>query len=141
LDGFQTGLSRAVMLHKRAWCLEAFDGLDPERMARYNAPRIAQLLRDPGIVRNRQKVRAAVSNARAFLAFVEHDGSFDAFLWSFVAGAPKQYHRRSLRDLPARSRAPGRMSAALVQRGFRLVGPTICYAVMQAAGVVRGPVG
>jgi len=137
LDGFQAGLSWAVILHKRARFLEAFDGFDPERMARYNAPKIAQLLRDPGIVRNRQKVRAAVSNARAFLAFVEHDGSFDAFLWSFVAGAPKQYHRRSLRDLPARSRESDRMSAALVQRGFRFVGPTICYAFMQAVGMVN----
>ncbi len=137
LDGFQAGLSWAVILHKRARFLEAFDGFDPERMARYDAHKIAQLLRDPGIVRNRQKVRAAVSNARAFLAFVEHDGSFDAFLWSFVGAAPRQFHRRSLRDLPARSRESDRMSAALVQRDFRFVGPTICYAFMQAVGMVN----
>ncbi len=137
LDGFQAGLSWAVILHKRARFLDAFDGFDPERLARYDARKIAQLLRDPGIVRNRQKVRAAVSNARAFLAFVEHDGSFDGFLWSFVGGAPKQYHRRSLRDLPARSRESDRMSAALVRRDFRFVGPTICYAFMQAVGMVN----
>jgi len=137
LDGFQAGLSWAVILHKRARFLDAFDGFDPERLARYDARKIEQLLRDPGIVRNRQKVRAAVSNARAFLAFVEHDGSFDGFLWSFVGGAPKQYHRRSLRDLPARSRESDRMSAALVRRNFRFVGPTICYAFMQAVGMVN----
>jgi len=137
LDGFQAGLSWAVILHKRARFLDAFDGFDPERLARYDARKIEQLLRDPGIVRNRQKVRAAVSNARAFLAFVEHDGSFDGFLWSFVGGAPKQYHRRSLRDLPARSRESDRMSAALVRRDFRFVGPTICYAFMQAVGMVN----
>ena len=137
LDGFQAGLSWAVILHKRARFLDAFDGFDPERLARYDARKIAQLLRDPGIVRNRQKVRAAVSNARAFLAFVEQDGSFDGFLWSFVGGAPKQYHRRSLRDLPARSRESDRMSAALVRRNFRFVGPTICYAFMQAVGMVN----
>src|SRR2546421_11261259 len=114
LDGFQAGLSWAVILHKRARFLEAFDGFDPERMARYDAHKTAQLLRDPGIVRNRQKVRAAVSNARAFLAFVEHRGSFDAFLWSFVAGAPEQYHRRILADLPAPSPQTEPMSAAVV---------------------------
>jgi len=137
LDGFQAGLSWAVILHKRARFLEACDEFDPERMARYQAPKLAQLLRDPGIVRNRQKVRAAVSNARAFLEFREREGSFDAFLWGFVGHAPKQYRRRSLRDLPARSRESDRMSAALTQRGFRFVGPTICYAFMQAVGMVN----
>ncbi|HYT99299.1 MAG TPA: DNA-3-methyladenine glycosylase I [Gemmatimonadales bacterium] len=137
LDGFQAGLSWAVILHKRVRFLEAFDGFDPERMARYQAPKIGQLLRDPGIVRNRQKVRAAVSNARAFLEFRAREGSFDAFLWSFVGHTPKQYRRRSLRDLPARSRESDRMSAALTQRGFRFVGPTICYAFMQAVGMVN----
>src|SRR2546429_7094970 len=127
LDGFQAGLSWAVILHKRARFLDAFDGFDPERLARYDARKIAQLLRDPGIVRNRQKVRAAVSNARAFLAFVEHDGSFDAVLWSFVAGAPKHNHRPNLRDLPAPSRQSDPMSAALLPRGLRFAGPTICF--------------
>ena len=137
LDGFQAGLSWRVILQKRARFLEVFDGFDPERMARYDRKRIAQLLKDPGIVRNRQKVTAAVANARAFLAFREREGSFATFLWSFVGGVPKQYHRRRLRDLPARSRESDAMSAALAERGFRFVGPTICYAFMQAVGMVN----
>src|SRR5437667_5769581 len=137
LDGFQAGLSWAVILHKRARFLEAFDGFDPERMARYDRKKIAQLLKDPGIVRNRQKVNAAIGNARAFLAFQESGASFGDFLWGFVGGAPKQYRRRTLRDLPARSRESDAMSAALVQRRFRFVGPTICYAFMQAVGMVN----
>ena len=137
LDGFQAGLSWRVILHKRARFLEAFDGFDPERMARYDRKKMAQLLRDPGIVRNRQKVNAAVGNARAFLEFREREGSFDAFLWSFVRGVPKQYHRRAVRDLPARTRESDAMSAALGDRGFRFVGPTICYAFMQAVGMVN----
>lgn len=137
LDGFQAGLSWSVILNKRARFLEVFDGFDPERMARYDRRRIAQALRDPGIVRNRQKVEAAVANARAFLDFREKEGSFDTFLWSFVGGAPRQNARRSLGQLPARSRESDRMSEALVGRGFRFVGPTICYAFMQAVGMVN----
>src|SRR5437763_5669989 len=137
LDGFQAGLSWPVILHKRARFLEAFDGFDPQRMARYDGRKIAQLLKDPGIVRNRQKVNAAIGNARAFLAFQENGASFGDFLWGFVGGTPKQYRRRTLRDLPARSRESDAMSAALVQRGFRFVGPTICYAFMQAVGMVN----
>jgi len=138
LDGFQAGLSWRVILNKRARFLEAFDGFDPERIARYDRKKIASLLKDPGIVRNRQKVQAAVTNARAFLELQGGgNGSFDRFLWGFVGGAPKQYARRSLRDLPARSRESDRMSAALVERGFRFVGPTICYAFMQAVGMVN----
>jgi len=137
LDGFQAGLSWRVILHKRARFLEAFDGFDPERMARYDRKKIAQLLKDPGIVRNRQKVRAAVSNARAFLQFQEQGASFGALLWGCVGGTPKQYRRRTLRDLPARSRESDAMSAALAERGFRFVGPTICYAFMQAVGMVN----
>src|SRR5438552_2734734 len=103
------------------------DGFDPERMARYDRKKIAQLLKDPGIVRNRQKVAAAVSNARAFLEFSAREGPFGRFLWSFVGAAPKQNRRRSLRDLPARTRESDAMSDALVDRGFHFVGPTICY--------------
>ena len=136
LDGFQAGLSWRVILHKRARFLEAFDRFNPDRMARYDRKKIAQLLRDPGIVRNRQKVNAAIGNARAFLDFQESRGSFGDFLWGFVGGTPKQYRRRTLRDLPARSRESDAMSAALVERGFRFVGPTICYAFMQAVGMV-----
>lgn len=137
LDGFQAGLSWSVILNKRARFLEVFEGFDPERMARYDGRRLAQILKDPGIVRNRQKVEAAVTNARALLEFQETDGSFDAFLWSFVGGAPKQNARRSLRQLPARTKESDRMSEALVTRGFRFVGPTICYAFMQAVGMVN----
>jgi len=137
LDGFQAGLSWRVILHKRARFLEAFDRFNPERMARYDRKKIAQLLKDPGIVRNRQKVNAAIGNARAFLDFQESNGSFGDFLWGFVGGTPKQYRRRTLRDLPARSRESDAMSAALVERGFRFVGPTICYAFMQAVGMVN----
>src|SRR5881296_1387914 len=137
LDGFQAGLSWRVILHKRAGFLEAFDGFDPDRMARYDRKKIAQILKDPGIVRNRQKVNAAIGNARAFLEFQEKGASFGDFLWGFVGGTPKQYRRRTLRDLPARSRESDAMSAALVERGFRFVGPTICYAFMQAVGMVN----
>jgi len=137
LDGFQAGLSWSTILNKRAHFLEVFDGFDPERMARYDRRRIAKLLKDPGIVRNRQKVESAVSNARALLEFQEKEGSFDAFLWEFVGGAPKQNARRSLRQLPARTRESDRMSESLVSRGFRFVGPTICYAFMQAVGMVN----
>ncbi len=110
---------------------------DPERMARYDRRRIAQVLKDPGIVRNRQKIQAAVANARALLEFREREGSFDTFLWSFVGGAPKQNARRSLRQLPARTKESDHMSEALIGRGFRFVGPTICYAFMQAVGMVN----
>jgi len=137
LDGFQAGLSWRVILHKRARFLEVFDGFDPERMVRFHRKKIAQILKDPGIVRNRQKVNAAIGNARAFLEFQEKDGSFGDFLWGFVGGIPKQFRRRTLRDLPARSRESDAMSAALTERGFRFVGPTICYAFMQAVGMVN----
>jgi len=137
LDGFQAGLSWRVILHKRARFLEVFDGFDPERMVRFDRKRIAQILKDPGIVRNRQKVNSAIGNARAFLEFQETDGSFGAFLWNFVGGKPKQFRRRTLRDLPARSRESDAMSAALTERDFRFVGPTICYAFMQAVGMVN----
>ena len=137
LDGFQAGLSWSVILNKRARFLEVFDGFDPEKMARYTPRRIERALQDPGIVRNRQKVEAAVKNAKAFLELCEKEGSFDGFLWSFVGGVPKQNARRSLRELPARTKESDRMSEALLERGFRFVGPTICYAFMQAVGMVN----
>src|SRR5438132_2787486 len=130
LDGFQAGLSWSTILNKRAHFLEVFDGFDPERMARYDRRRIAKLLKDPGIVRNRQKVESAVSNARALLEFQEKEGSFDAFLWKFVGGALKQNARRSLRQLPARTRVSDRMSESLVCRGFRVYDLSICVATM-----------
>ena len=137
LDGFQAGLSWSIILNKRAGFLKAFDGFDPERMARYDRRKIAQLLKDPGIIRNRQKIDAAIGNAKRFLEFREREGSFDEFLWSFVRGMPKQNSRRSLRQLPARTKESDRMSAALVERDFRFVGSTICYAFMQAVGMVN----
>src|SRR5256714_5585688 len=137
LDGCQAGLSWSIILNKRARFLEVFDGFDPERMARYDGRRMARILKDPGIVRNRQKIQAAVTNAKALLEFQQKEGSFDTFLWRFVGGAPKQNARRSLRQLPARTKESDRMSDALVERGFRFVGPTICYAFMQAVGMVN----
>jgi DNA-3-methyladenine glycosylase I len=137
LDGFQAGLSWAIILRKREAFLRAFDGFDPDRMARYGAARRRALLADPGIVRNRQKIDAAIGNARAFLDLRESGVSFGRFLWEFVDGRPKQNAWRTLRRIPARSRESERMSTALVERGFRFVGPTICYAFMQAVGMVN----
>jgi len=137
LDGFQAGLSWAIILRKRDSFLEAFDGFDPTRMARYDRRRIAKLLKNPGIVRNRQKVESAIASARAFLDLKESGTSFDAFLWQFVGGAPRRYARKTTRSIPAQSRESEAMSEALVARGFRFVGPTICYAFMQAVGMVN----
>lgn len=137
LDGFQAGLSWAIILRKRDAFLEAFDGFDPERMARYTAARRRRLLADPGIVRNRQKIDAAIANARAFLDMREAGQRFGPFLWSFVEGETKQNRWRSIRQIPATSAESERMSKALVERGFRFVGPTICYAFMQAVGMVN----
>jgi len=137
LDGFQAGLSWITILRKREGFLRAFDGFDPERMARYRAARIQKLLSDPGIIRNRQKVNAAVTNARAYLEFEKGGESFGTFLWSFTGGRTLQPGRRSLTDVPARTPESEAMSKALVKRGFRFVGPTICYAFMQATGMVN----
>jgi DNA-3-methyladenine glycosylase I len=137
LDGFQAGLSWAIILRKREHFLKAFDGFEPQRMARYTKKRIARLLKDPGIVRNRQKVEAAVTNARAFLRLADAGEAFDTFLWGFVGGTPKRNTWKTLRQIPAQSKESERMSKALVERGFRFVGPTICYAFMQAVGMVN----
>jgi DNA-3-methyladenine glycosylase I len=137
LDGFQAGLSWAIILRKRDAFLRAFEGFNPDKMARYDARRIAKILRDPGIVRNKQKVKSAVGNARAFLAMHDAGESFDAFLWQFVGGRPKVNAWKTLRRLPAETKESQAMSKALVERGFRFVGPTICYAFMQAVGMVN----
>lgn len=137
LDGFQAGLSWQLILRRRAHLRRAFDGFDPERLARYDGRKIAALLRDPGIIRNRQKVAAAVRNARAYLELRAAGVAFGEFLWQFVGGAPKQNHRRSLREIPAETRESRALSRALRQRGFAFVGPTIVYAFMQAAGLVN----
>src|SRR3989454_9859231 len=137
LDGFQAGLSWAIILRKRDAFLSAFERFNPEKMARYDARRIAKILRDPGIVRNQQKVKSAVGNARAFMKMKDAGESFDQFLWQFVGGKPKVNAWKTVRGVPAETKESTAMSKALLERGFRFVGPTICYAFMQAVGIVN----
>ena len=137
LDGFQAGLSWAIILRKREGFLVAFDGFDPVRMARYDGLKRRKLLSNTAIVRNRQKIDAAIGNARAFLELREAGVSFGTFLWEFVDGRTKHNAWKTLRQIPAKSKESERMSKALVERGFRFVGPTICYAFMQAVGMVN----
>lgn len=137
LDAFQAGLSWSTILNKRERFRHAFDGFDAHRIARYSRRSVARLMADAGIVRNRQKIEATIGNARAFLAVQERHGSFDAFIWSFVGGAPRQPVRKTLRQIPATSAESDRMGRALRELGFRFVGSTICYAYMQAAGLVN----
>jgi DNA-3-methyladenine glycosylase I len=137
LDAFQAGLSWAIVMKKREGFRRAFAGFDPARVARFTDTRIEKLLSDDGIIRNRLKVFAARSNARAFLAVQKEFGSFDRYVWQFTGGRPRVNHWRSLRQLPARTAQSDAMSADLKARGFRFVGSTICYAYMQAAGMVN----
>jgi DNA-3-methyladenine glycosylase I len=137
LEGAQAGLSWLTILRKRDAYRRAFDGFDPARVARYTEKRQQKLLADPGIVRNRQKVAAAVANARAFLATAGEFGSFDAYLWRFVGGAPRQNRFRRLADVPARTAESDALAKDLRARGFGFVGTTICYAFMQAIGMVN----
>ena len=137
LEGAQAGLSWATVLKKREHYRRVFDGFDPERIARYDARKVAALLADPGIIRNRAKVAAAIGNAQAFLALQAGGRSFADFLWSFVGGVPIQNHWRSLAEVPARTAESDAMSKALAKAGFKFVGSTICYAFMQAAGMVN----
>ena len=137
LDGFQAGLSWAIILSKRDAFHTAFDRFDPDKMARYTAARRRRLLADAGIVRNRQKIDSAISNARAYLALRESGVLFGTFLWGFVDGVPKLNRWDSLKRIPAKSPESERMSKALIERGFHFVGPTICYAFMQAVGMVN----
>ncbi|MBI4543650.1 MAG: DNA-3-methyladenine glycosylase I [Gemmatimonadetes bacterium] len=137
LDGAQAGLSWFTILSKRAAYRAAFEGFDPERIARFEAGRVVELLRNPGIVRNRQKIESTVTNARALLRLQDELGSFAHFLWHFVGGRPRRNAWRALAELPARTPESEAMSRALLQRGFRFVGPTICYAFMQATGMVN----
>jgi DNA-3-methyladenine glycosylase I len=135
LDGAQAGLSWITILRKRESYRRAFHGFDPERMARYDDSDVRRLLADPGIVRNRLKVRAFIQNARAFLEFGE--GDFGRLLWSFVGGEPRQNAWRSLDELPTATDESKAMSRELKRQGFSFVGPTICYAFMQAVGMVN----
>jgi DNA-3-methyladenine glycosylase I len=136
LEGAQAGLSWITILKKRARYREVFDRFDPTRVARYDKRKIAALLKDPGIVRNRLKIDSAVSNAQAVLAVQDEHGSLERYLWQFV-GRPIRNHPRSMRDVPARTEVSDAMSDALRRRGFRFVGSTICYAFMQAVGMVQ----
>lgn len=137
LEGAQAGLSWLTILRKRPAYRVAFAGFDPEEVARFDAARVAALLADPGIVRNRLKVEAAVTNARAFLAVREEFGSFSAYQWRFVDGRPIQNAWKSVREIPASTPVSEAMSRDLKRRGFRFVGSTICYAHMQAVGMVN----
>lgn len=136
LDGFQAGLSWITILRKRDNFRQAFDGFEPERIARWGPARIQQLMGNPGIIRNRAKLEGSVKNARGYLALRETKDGFADYLWSFVGGEPKVNHRRSIRQLPAETKESRAMSKTLKEKGFTFVGPTICYAFMQATGMV-----
>ena len=137
LEGAQAGLSWSTILNKRAGYRRAFDNFDAPRVARYDGRKIRQLLANAEIVRNRLKIRAAVQNAKAFLAVQKEFGSFDAYIWQFVGGRPIQNNWRSLAQIPARTAESDAMSGDLAKRGFKFVGSTICYAFMQATGMVN----
>jgi DNA-3-methyladenine glycosylase I len=137
LEGAQAGLSWDTILKKRENYRAAFDGFDPERIARYDAKKARKLLANPGIVRNRLKVAAAIRNAKLFADVQREFGSFDRYIWQFVGGSPKQKSRTSRGRMPARTRESDAMSEDLKRRGFKFVGSTICYAFMQAVGMVN----
>jgi DNA-3-methyladenine glycosylase I len=136
LEGAQAGLSWITILRKRPAYRKAFDRFDPRKVAKYDARKKRALLADAGIVRNRLKIEAAVSNARAFLAVQQEFGSFDAYIWQFVGGRPKVNRPRTMKAVPAQTPESDAMSRDLKKRGFRFVGSTICYAFMQAVGMV-----
>jgi DNA-3-methyladenine glycosylase I len=137
LEGAQAGLSWSTILNKRENYRRAFDNFDPKKVATYDEDKIARLLQDPGIVRNRLKVRSAVQNAQAFLRVQEEFGSFDAYVWQFVGGQPIQNTWRSLSEIPAETDESRALSKDLKKRGFNFVGPTIIYAFMQSVGLVN----
>jgi DNA-3-methyladenine glycosylase I len=137
LEGAQAGLSWSTILHKREGYRRAFARFDPAKVARFDEQRVEALLLDPSIVRNRLKVTSTVSNAHATLAVQQELGSLDAYLWSFVGGTPIVNRRRRLTDIPAETDESRAMSKDLKRRGFRFVGPTVCYAFMQATGMVN----
>ncbi|MBN1430550.1 MAG: DNA-3-methyladenine glycosylase I [Anaerolineae bacterium] len=137
LEGMQAGLSWMTILKKRENFRRAFDNFDAQAVAAYDERKIAALLSDTGIIRNRAKIKAAVGNAQAFLEVQEMFGSFDAYIWEFVDGKPIKNAWRTMRDIPAQTDLSVRLSKDLIQRGFRFVGPTIIYAHMQATGMVN----
>lgn len=137
LEGAQAGLSWSTVLNKRRRYREVFDGFDPEKVASYDEAKVAVLLADPGIIRNKLKVRSAISNAQLFLEIQAQHGSFDGYIWQFVGGAPKINRWRKLAEIPATTPESDLMSRTLKKAGFRFVGSTICYAFMQATGMVN----
>ena len=137
LEGAQAGLSWLTILRKRESYRRAFAGFDPASVARFDRRKVRALLADPGIVRNRMKIESAIANARAFLEIQDELGGFDSFVWRFVGGAPKVNAWKSPREVPASTAESKAMSRELVRRGMRFVGPTICYAFMQAVGLVN----
>jgi len=136
LEGAQAGLAWETILDKRAGYRRAFARFEPAAVARFTARDVRRLLRDPGIVRHEGKIRAAIANARAFLEVRREHGTFDRFVWSFVAGGPRRRRPRTARDVPSRTAQSDALSRELKRRGFAYVGSTICYAFMQAAGLV-----
>jgi DNA-3-methyladenine glycosylase I len=137
LEGAQAGLSWETILRKREAYRAAFDQFDPAKVARYDAKRAAKLMANDGIVRNRLKIASAISNAKAFLAVQKEFGSFDKYLWQFVGGQPIVNRRKSMKEVPARTAESDALSKDLLKRGFKFVGSTICYAMMQAVGMVN----
>ena len=137
LEGAQAGLSWATILKKRQTYRRAYDNFNATTIAKYSSRKVASLLADQGIVRNRLKIAASIDNARAFLALQKEFGSFDAYIWSFVGGMPRQNSREPLKQVPARTAESDAVSKDLQKRGFRFVGSTICYAYMQAVGMVN----
>ena len=137
LEGAQAGLSWITILKKRENYWKAFDGFRAEKIARYGARDVKRLLGDAGIVRNRLKIAAAITNAKALLALQEELESFDVYLWSFIGGKPRHNRWRSMAEVPARTAKSDAMSRDLLRRGFKFVGSTICYALMQATGMVN----
>jgi DNA-3-methyladenine glycosylase I len=137
LEGAQAGLSWDTILKKRARYREVFDGFDPEKVARYDKKKVRELLADAGIIRNKLKTSAAIGNAQAFLKVQEEFGTFDAYIWRFVGGTPKQNKWKTHKKVPAKTAESDALSKDLMKRGFRFVGSTICYALMQATGMVN----
>ena len=137
LEGAQAGLSWGTILRKRENFRRAFSEFDPKKVARFDGRKVNSLLKDPGIIRNRLKVESAIQNARAFLRVQDEFGSFDSFVWRFVGGRPKMNRWKTMKEIPSKTPESEAMSKDLLARGFRFVGPTICYAHMQATGMVN----
>ena len=137
LEGAQAGLSWDTILQKRERYRQVLDGFNPKKIAQFDAKKTRELLNDPGIVRNRLKIKATIANARAFLQVQKKFGSFDSYIWKFVGGSPIRNRWKTHKSVPAQTPLSEALSQDLLQRGFRFVGPTICYAFMQATGIVN----